>query len=281
MVNPAASSLALASVCRAALLLAVLLHVPAALAAQEEPPPLVTDRPDQTESTGIVPKGMVQLETGLKRDVDTQDGEETISDSIGSGLVRIGISRIAELRLGWNGLTSRDQRSGSVEARTSGAADASVGAKFRLATEKGRRPAMAVIAGVSIPAGDDEVTSDGFDPIALFAFSNTISDRIGLGYNAGVVFESTNSENGDRTTLSSLVFSIASGFTLTDKLATFVEVFGSTPASASGSSSMSFSTGLMWLVLPNLQLDMSGGAGLNEGANDWFVGIGLSVRFPR
>lgn len=264
-----------------ALLAAVLVPVPGALKAQEEPPPLVTDRPDQTESTAIVPRGSVQIEAGAKRDVDEVDGEKTISDGVGNFLLRIGLSRIAELRLGWNGLTARDQRSGTVSNRISGQTDASLGAKFHLATEKGRRPAMAVIAFVSVPSGRDEFTSDGFDPGALFAFSHTISDRIGLGYNAGLVFESTAPEGEDRQTLSTWTYAIASGFSLSEKVGTFVEVFGSAPASASGSSAHSFDAGLTWLVRPNLQLDTSAGVGLNDGATDWFVSVGFSVRLPR
>ena len=262
-------------------LLTLLLLLPAALPAQEDPPPLVTDRPDQTESTAIVPRGSVQLEIGAMREREVEGDDGTTSDSFGNLLVRIGISRIAEVRLGWNAFTSRDRRAGSTERRASGASDASLGAKFHLANEKGRRPAMAVIAAASVPAGDEEFTSDGYDPGVLLAFSHTISDRIGLGYNAGLVFESSVPEGGDRTTLSSFTYSLVSGIALSDKVGTFVELFGSAPASASGASALSFDAGFTWLVRPNMQLDASGGVGLNDGATDWFLGLGLSVRFPR
>ena len=39
--------------------------------------------------------------------------------------------------------------------------------------------------------------------------------------------------------------------------------------------------GATFLMIPNVQLDASGGIGLNSAAEDWFAGVGLSVRVPR
>ena len=249
--------------------------------AQEESPPLVTDRPDQTESTAIVPKGSVQLEMGVKQDADELARAEEVTDTFGSALLRIGLARKVELRLGWNGFGARDQRKGAVSKRRQGIRDANLGAKIHLAPEKGRRPGIAVIPGVSVPVGNEELTSGGVDPGVLVAFNHTISDRVGLGYNGGLVFESNEPTGGDRRTLSTWVYSIASGITLSETLGTFVEVFGSTPASASGSTAVSFDTGLVWLARPNLQFDASAGLGLTDSATDWFVSVGLTVRLPR
>jgi hypothetical protein len=66
-----------------------LLVAPVSLA---DTPELVTDRPDQTESTEIVPKGFVQTELGL--------GDADGADATFAGLARIGLSERIELRVG-------------------------------------------------------------------------------------------------------------------------------------------------------------------------------------
>ena len=41
--------------------------------AQEETPELITDRPDQTESSSVVPLGALQIETGFTMESDETD----------------------------------------------------------------------------------------------------------------------------------------------------------------------------------------------------------------
>ena len=36
-----------------------------------------------------------------------------------------------------------------------------------------------------------------------------------------------------------------------------------------------------WLLKPTAQLDVSGGVGISDTAPDWFVGAGVSLRYPR
>jgi hypothetical protein len=96
-----------------------LLVAPVSLA---DTPDLVTDRPDQTESTEIVPKGSVQSELGL--------GDSDGADATAAGLARIGLADRVELRVGLDELFL----SGPEDA-----IDVSLGTKIRLARERGLR----------------------------------------------------------------------------------------------------------------------------------------------
>jgi hypothetical protein len=250
-------------------------------AAEDEQPELVTDRPDQTESTAVVPRGYFQLEGGWVHTVDDEDEVTERSDDIGNLLLRIGIFEKVELRLGWNGVTSRDRRAASIEDRQEGLRDADIGAKIRLAEQRGARPNVAFLGALVLPIGDDELSSSRFDPSFRFAFAHDLSDRIVVAYNLGMVWESEADDDGERELLSSGIYTLVSGFAITDTVATFVELYGSIPASAAGKPSNSFDTGLVWRVRPNLQLDIAAGVGLSSAAADWFVSAGLSVRFPR
>src|SRR5688572_15602552 len=82
-------------------LLVVALLDTAPVAAQE--PELVTDRPDQTESTATVPAGRVQIEAGATFISDEEESVEIELSQFPGTLVRIGLSERFELRLGWDG----------------------------------------------------------------------------------------------------------------------------------------------------------------------------------
>jgi hypothetical protein len=253
------------------------------LAAQDTPPgELVTDRPDRTESAAVVAPGYVQVETGVLF-TRYEEGVAEVEVVEGPGtLVRIGLGGRTELRLGWDGWVRQEvSLPGGGDVTVDGAADAELGAKVRLRDEAGRLPEAALLVGVSLPLGDEELTSDRYDPSILLSLAHTLSERLALGYNAGVAWSSAPGEAGVVETASHAVWSAALGIGLTERLGAFVELFGEEPIDAAGSSAVSADGGFTWLVRPNLQLDLFAGAGLTDEAPDWFTGAGVSFRLPR
>lgn len=253
------------------------------LAAQDTPPgELVTDRPDRTESAAVVAPGYVQVETGVLFTRD-EEGAAEVEVVEGPGtLVRIGLGGRTELRLGWDGWVRQEvSLAGGGDVTVDGAGDAELGAKVRLRDEAGRLPEAALLVGVSLPLGDEELTSDRYDPSILLSLAHTLSERLALGYNAGVAWSSAPGEAGAVETSSHIVWSAALGLGLTERLGAFAELFGEEPIDAPGSSAVSADGGFTWLVRPNLQLDLFAGAGLTDEAPDWFVGTGISIRWPR
>jgi hypothetical protein len=292
-----------------------------ASAFDETLPELVTDRPDQTESTSIIQPGYYQIETGVTRTEETSD--EFVIEGPGT-LIRIGMLERLELRLGWNGWIHDTGLS------ESGVQDAEIGAKLYLWDESGFRPDAALLAHLSIPVGDTEWTTDRVDPSFRFSFSHTLSDRLSLGYNAGMAWstqeelhtgwiqeqirgnvESVFASNTDalvanrpllenlrddwaariaerlvppsidHDTLSVFEYTATVGMSLTERLSMYVELFGEVPLSATGGPMHYADGGFTFLVRDNLQLDLEGGVGLNDSSSDWFIGMGVSVRFPR
>lgn len=246
----------------------------------EPPPELITDRPDQTESASVVPAGFYQLETGIAYE-RVESGPLTVRTVSGPGtLARIGLGGRTELRVGWEGWVDQevDVRGPSPFDRSvSGVGDGEVGAKVKLREEAGALPEMALLAGLSLPVGDEELTSDEYEPAVRLAFAHTLSERLGLAYNLGAERFHDEGESFTR-----FVYTAALGAGLTDRLGAFVEVFGAEPESgAPGGSEVSLDGGVTYLVLPNLQLDAYAGAGVTDHAPDWLAGIGLSVRWPR
>jgi hypothetical protein len=252
----------------------------AATPAGAERPELVTDRPDQTESSRVVPPGFVQVEVGFLVTRDDDNGGRVETTEVPATLVRIGLMEGVELRLGWKGHVSEDLRTPDLEVDTSGSGDAELGAKVYLRGESNRIPEIALLVGASLPVGSSALTTDRVDPSFRFSFSHTLTQRLGLAYNLGAAWESEADAGGERHTTSSLLYTVALGIDLTPRLGAFVEAFGEIPASAAGGPSHSLDGGLTYRILPNLQLDLAGGVGLSNEAEDWFAGVGVSVLVP-
>ncbi len=251
-----------------------------------DPPDLVTDRPDQTESAAIVPPGTVQLELGATFTRDEEAGERVETLEGPGTLARFGISERLELRLGWRGWVSAETRRDGADSlpptprlqTTEGRGDAQLGFKLGLRSGRGKSPQMALLAGATIPAGDAELTSDEVDPFFRLSFAHTLSRQISLGYNVGASRES-DPVAGEGTT--SFLYTLVLGLPLAQRWGAFVEVFGETDEGSAGESRNALDAGLTFLARPNLQLDLAAGRGLSAAADDWFAGLGLSVRLPQ
>lgn len=250
----------------------VVLALAAAVPLAAEEPPLVTDRPDTTESAVAVPPGRVQVELGA---VVADEGDLDAS-TVGATLVRLGLTERVELRVGWDGYLSLD----GPGVDDGGAGDASVGFKAVLARERGRRPQAALIVATTLPVGADGVSRERADPVALAAFGTTLSERFSLGTNVGVGWRSRRDESGERDTLSDALRSASLGYAAWERGGLFVEAFGRTGLSDDAGARTSLDAGVVWLVRPNVQLDASAGLGLSDAAPDWFVGAGVSFRLP-
>ena len=235
---------------------------------------LITDRPDQTESAVTVPPGRVQAELGWTHSEDEERGADLELDEVAGTLVRIGLARRLELRLGWDG-----HLDGSLNgADFDGSGDGEVGVKYVLqeGSEAGLR--IALLVSSTVPIGEDAVTSDAFDPSFRLLLAQDLSERVSLGWNVGIEWESV---EGDR--LSRAIYTLALGLALTDRWGAFVEIFGDVPLSDGDpdrDGTASLDGGLTCLLRNNLQLDLAAGFGLNDEAPDWFVGVGVSFRLP-
>jgi len=249
-------------------------------AGAQEVAELITDRPDQTESSVVVPRGSVQLELGWTMTQDQENGVRFESNEAPGTLLRIGLSDWVELRIGWVGLVNREVRVGGSTFSADGAGDGELAAKIYLRPERGSAPEVALLVGTSVPVGDDQFTSDRYDPSIRLLFSHSLGDHLDLGYNLGLAWGTDFGDENERSTLSSYLYTIALGIGLSERLGAFVEFFGEIPASASGGPAHSFDGGLTYLVRDNLQLDLAAGLGLSDAADDWFVGLGVTVRLP-
>ena len=258
-------------------LLALLWAAPAPAA--QGAPPMVTDRPDQTESAAVVPRGFFQLEAGGLHAFDRAGTDPAVRFStVGGALLRIGVLDPVELRLGFDGWQHASTEGGGSVA---GPGDLELGAKVRLANGAGFSPAVAVMGGILLPVGHADFRAGGVDPSVRVSLAHELGGGVGLGYNAGAFWTTVEGAGGDESLEASLLYSIVLGRELVPRLAAFIEAFGVHGLGEGGGSWVALDGGVTVPIRVNVQLDLSGGVGLSPGAEDWFLSAGFALRVPR
>lgn len=245
---------------------------------------IVTDRPDQTESAVVIAPGVLQFETGFLY----TSGDDARGLTLPTTLIRAGLGHRLELRIDLAGVEK------DLLSDDSGLADPSLGFKLRLWEEAGWRPEAALIAATTIPIGEEGFSSERLDPDFRFAFAHTLSERVGLGYNLGMTWETreeptrgalytqlTGREPVDRDTGALLNYTVTTGIGLTEQLSMFIELFGDVSLNADAGAAHYLDGGFTWAPRANLQFDLSGGIGLSDAADDYFVSAGVSFRLPK
>lgn len=232
--------------------------------------PLVTDRPDFTESAQTIQPRSVQVEAGQ---TFTQEGDVK-SLSVGEVLVRTGISKRVELRVSANSWLV--ERVGNV--RNQGLEDGSLGVKIGIldAPDKpGPRPAVSLIAATSVPSGSANQRSSMLLPEAKLIGAWDLSERLAFSSNLNWA---SGDNDGQRFNEYSGTGSF--GYSVTDRVGAYAEYFAfTTRLGGSWNRRQYVNGGLTFLFSPDLQLDARAGLGPHAGAHDFFAGIGISRRW--
>ena len=244
--------------------IALLLHLPLWAQQEEAKPEIITDRPDQTESAFVVPWRTVQLESGAKT---TWNTDRIRTFDYNGTLVRVGVLKFAELRVSQE-FQRQEIELLNEEITANGFGALTLGTKVKLWDEKGYRPRAAVLVDYVLPTGSEEIREES-QYLVRASFSHELTDKWGVGYNLGGGYF------GDDDYI--FTYTLAVGRDLTDKLGAFIEVFGEKEDGLE--TSLATDGGFTYLLLYNLQLDLSGGIGLTESAEDGYVSLGVSWRF--
>ena len=258
---------------RALFVLAGLSPLTAADAAQAQA--LVADRPDFTEATSTVGLGGFQLELGLTLGSDTDGRTTTRVHTYGEPLLRVGVlTERLELRVGTTVVTQVDNASASGVA-TSGLEDLYLGAKIALSGQRGFLPATAILPQMTVPTGSSAFSTGRTLPGVNFLYSWDLSETLSLAGSTQVNAAVAN-DNGDYSEWAqSLSWGIATG----RRSGAYAEWYAFVPAGLEGRDSEHYlNSGLTWLANDDLQWDLRVGVGLNDAAEDMYVGAGVVMR---
>jgi hypothetical protein len=238
--------------------------------------PLATDRPDFTEASSTVGRGVLQIESGYAFFYD-DDGASTLrGHSFPETLFRWGVfAEWFELRLAWN--YAIENTTGVGAADRSGAEDLYLGAKFMLTGQEGWLPEMSLMPQMTVPTGGSNFTEGEVLPGVNWLYGWDINDFLSTA--GSTQFNRARDEaTGDAYLEFAQSWTI--GYGLTERLSAYTEWFALIPSGADVTRPEHyFDGGFTYLLSNDVQLDIRGGVGLNDAADDFFAGTGLSVRF--
>ncbi len=224
-----------------------------------------TDRPDFTEGTQTITPGHFQFEMGYTYTHDDEAGTNTEDHTFPEIIARVGISDNLEFRYFWPGWSFTDDEEGGT--------DFNFGFKTRL-IEDGPLT-LSLLSDINVPTGAESKSSDKVEPAVKFLWAQECSDNLSIAGNFN--FSVPVDEEKDYYFEPSASFSIAPS--LTETIGAYFEYFGFYPANIGVTSTHYLNGGLTYAMTSNIQLDARVGFGLNEDADDFFTGTGLSFRY--
>jgi len=252
------------------LALAVLLLLAAALPAraQAEDPEIEPDRPDVTDSTHVVPPGLVQVEFGalFLRNAPGQTGATS------PFTFRVGVFDWLEARIGADGLASVN---GSDPSGT-GFGNVQLGAKLRLWAQPGGPPVLSILPNVNVPTGDSQKglgTGDADFTLALLTGTDFHErGHIDVNYGIGAIGGGA----GRPHYLQHLVSASLSA-AVTGRFNPYVEVFWFSRTDISGAAETAMDTGVIYELGARYAFDAGVQWGVSGPASDFGVFAGLTV----
>ena len=211
---------------------------------------LTSERPDQTESSLVLSKGHVQIETGIS----IEDSESNINT-----LFRIGIIDGIEMRLNSNYLINDDISN----LKKSSFTDFEIGAKFKILDEDNNRIKIGFLTHLSVPTAPEIFSYNEYGLLSRLLVSHDIKNDSQIGYNIG--YNKYNNYDGQ------FIYTLVYGKSL-GSFGVFFEIFGE---ESSNNSNLNFDSGITYLVDNDKQLDLSIGRGLNS--DMFYISAGFSI----
>lgn len=226
---------------------------------------IVTDRPDQTESSSTVSRGSLQIETGvlvLYTEDDISSSRQVLAPT---NLFRYGVLKGIELRVLSEFQSLKEKKSSTI---LNGISDLQVGTKIALLNNEDVNTEVAFLSHVVLPTGTFGLTNNKIGTVNKFSISHVISESLGLGYNLG--YNYFGEGEGDFT------YSIAFGVTINNHFGIYIEPYGQFIDFNNHESSID--AGITYLVKNNIQLDFSFGTGINYNMNYLSLGCSFNIK---
>ena len=226
--------------------------------------PIETDRPDQTETASVVPKGYFQMENGFSI-TDTEPGFIYTHPST---LVRVGVSEYFEVRVQAEYINIQLDPNPKVD----GLLPIQVGFKSKLLEQKGIIPKTSFIGHISLPGlASKQFQETYFAPSMRLAFLHNLN-RFAVSYNLGAEWDG-------ETPRPDFTYTLSLGAGLIDALSIYAEIYGRVPQQLEDDHELRTDAGFTYLISDDVLVDISGGIGITDNAPEKYIAVGLSYRF--
>jgi len=215
---------------------------------------IVTDRPDQTESSSTIPNQSLQIECGIQYTTNSTGNRIEKQLLLPTTLFRIGVIQKIEFRI-LSQLEFYQERQDS--SSHIGLSDIEIGTKIQLFQRPNSWIEVAFLSHLVLPIGSFGLSNEQLGSINKVCISHPIGKEINLGYNIG--YNYFGDKNGD------LTYSLALGFEISEKASIYIEPFGTINNFIQNETFVDF--GFCYLIHENLQIDFSLGTGVTKRMN--------------
>ena len=262
-----ARTAARASAALALALTTSLVALPAAAEDEIEP-----DRPEQTESAKLVPRGAVQLESGVAISRERRAGKASEFMLESEADFRIGIARSVELDVGWQPLLHVWGRE-----HDTGPGDVTVGVRYRFlegAEDAPWSPHLAVKLFSKLPVAGEPLGTGRPDFGGLFLLSVELPHDVQLEINLGVAAVGQTRPNGY---LPQGLATASVSREIVSSLLGFVEVLFNSAVERHQRGQLALNVGLVYRLTRDLAVDAGVQTSLVGQGPDYVLRTGLSV----
>ena len=220
---------------------------------------IITDRPDQTESSSTVGSGNLQIESGLLIGYE-RSGQNTLRQILApTNLFRYGLNNNIEIRL-----LSQFESVDISGISSDGISDLEIGTKFQILKKETCKTEIAFLSHIILPTGTVSLTNDEVGTINKLSISHELNGNMAIGYNVG--YDYFGEGSGD------LTYSLALGFGVNDKVGIYIEPYGRLEDLSEYVSNID--AGMTYLANKNMQFDFSFGTGITHTMN--YISLGFS-----
>jgi hypothetical protein len=227
-------------------------------------PEIVTDRPAVTASSIVVPKAILQFESGaaytFNHGAQTFDLPET--------LVRLGVAERTEIRF-----TAPNYSGGIGQTTAAGFGDLTLGMKQQLGPLPGGFD-LSVILSVKLPTGSKQASSHDYDPSINFPWSKNLKAGWSIG---GMQSLYWNTKEGRRNGVWEPALYLQRQ--ITKPWSAFAEYAGDFAQRGKPREIAHFGT--VYQLTPYQQADFHFGFGVSDAAPNHFFAVGYSIRIGK
>jgi outer membrane putative beta-barrel porin/alpha-amylase len=223
---------------------------------------IVTDRPDFTNSSLVVPVGSLQSENGVN--ISARDGGRAIDGT--NTRWRLGIAPCLEVLVDLPAYVANVRVPGS-----SGFTDVTPAIKWQISPFPGKIDLSAVV-GIALPTGAAEIVGLGAQPYVQFPWSWELHDGWGV---SGMFTEFFRPSDPTSKRVTETTFVLEKK--LTETFSVFTEYVGDYPDGAVPS--QLWNSGGLYRLSRDQQVDFHIAFGLNHNSPSYIVGVGYSFRF--
>jgi len=224
-----------------------------------------TDRPDQTESAGIVPKKYFQAEIGFNKENTFFINYNLVYPT---ALLKYGFNRF-ELRLESVFISTYEHRIPEPKW-TTGLLPVEIGFKALITEEKKIVPKTSLIVHLGIPVlASSSFKIDHPAPSFRLTMQKTVSPLLGIGMNVGAAWDGIQS-----TPL--WLYTLSPGFNVGKKWYMYAEIFGFILKDEAPQHNID--GGIGYYLTNDVKLDVSGGFGISRTSPRNYFALGISFR---